>query len=1761
MNFNISPICNKQMCELAIKFGIGIFMRSLHLRRSSVFCRAIAGILTVGFAMNIFANPTGMTVGSGTASIHQSGSQLTITASQNALLNWKSFNIAAGETTTFQQPSASSIVWNRINDPNPSQIFGSLQANGIVVLLNSSGFYFGPNSFVSAAGLVVSTAQYAPPENGGGGWEFNGPPPLASIVNYGRISVGQNGSAFLIADKIENHGTIEAPGGSIGLAAGQTVLLSERPDGRGMSMAVTLPSGSVDNYGNLIADAGTIALQAKVMNQDGIIQANSVQNQNGIIELIASDSLTLGANSQIVANGDSSSSGSDGGQIMLQTAQTFSDNSGSQVEFRGGANGGNGGRVLIYDAQSSVNSQLDGSAQADFVGGSEFFYPQVDNLTLTASSLAPFAGFSSILFRANNDITLAQNTAWDLGAGSGQLTLEAGGDIMFGNGFKIMDANNWSVTLDAGYNFINETVQSGQGNIYLNGGSSIQLSQASINLAAGNSIVVSSGSQLIDDGGTIGLDAQVVNQNGLIQANSVGDQHGIIELIASDSLTLGANSQIVANGDNLSSSSDGGQIMLQTAQTFSDDPGSQVEFRGGANGGNGGKVLIYAAQSSVNSQLDGSAQAGFTGGNEYFYPQVDNLTLTANSLAPFAGFSSILFQASGDATKGSGNITLAAGAALDLGVGSGQLTLVASGNIIFSSTTSAGSASITDPNNWSVTLDAGYNYVNSTINPSTGNIYLTGGSGLTGDGFIQTALGNITLTAGQNVLVGKGYVTTTDGGSINVHALAGNIDSGSRSQGYVFQAASSPSQGYYVDSGLGLGGISTAAGGDVSLMAGGNVSSVLPTIGGYFYNGNLISTGGTDGTAGSGAYGPEAGSVTVVAGGNVTGHYLVANGIGSIYAGVKMDANGNPQTDSTGDYVLGTTGSAGTTQSKPNLSLSLISGGWNVGAAQNIILQEVNNPDGDFNINSGAAYHYFDYAPGDYVNLSAGDLVQLGATAGALPRLNGSDSLKVPVIYPPILNVSAGAGGVVLVGDSTYNQLILFPSPQGSLTINTTQSGSLVGNLPAISGTPQIFNLIVSDSGRSQYTSSSGGQFGLIDHAATPVHLGNPTPITLNISGDMSLVLLGAPEAAQINVGGNMDNSRFQGMNLSANDATSINVTGDIINRSAFTSVVLDLSPADDTGEQAPDLSLLAQAQSSNPTATTLETSFYYDPTTQTLTYQNIPGQSLANILKLVEKLNVMNVATATALQNQYDLDNIQNDLQAGNGPPSSNFGFIIGGGGKFNFSAQNMDLGTTAGIQSQGIGLYTVNGVYPLAGFINKGSDISVNLTGNLNMYSTSIASLNGGNINISAGGDVNVGSPAFIVNSASTRGIYTSAQSDVSVIAQGDININGSRIATYDGGSVTVESLDGNVNAGDGGNGSVIVFKYFVNPGTLRGSSSVVTIPGSGILAATFPDSSSLVGNILVETPNGNIAANIGGITQYHLNDVNNSDASVTLLAGYELQDAHGNRVLAENVADGTPVPVLSAQNVVTLGSAIQVIDAGTSLPVSLTQVLDANGNPLLDAHSHPLYVKTLDASKQIVEFVNNSIQPYLDISGDAVNVTEPHDAGGQPINDSHGNPILVQGRNINVSGSGVIAQNASLKATGSIKGLIFAKGNINVGALNNVNLTALAGGAFSGSAGGTISGTIIGIGGINVSGSSIDASLLSNNQISGGSSGQTGFAQGTVANATSQAASNSDSNQTADKSTTSDDTDDLKKKKKPISLAQKVGRVTVLLPTKTN
>jgi len=472
----------------------------------------------------VFANPQGMTVASGTASSQQNGNQLQITTSQNTFLKWSSFNIASGETTIFNQPSATSIVWNQINDANPSQIYGSLQANGVVVLQNQNGFYFGPNSFVKAAGLLVTTATLETGSSAGIGWTFTGPPVSASIVNYGHIQTASGGWLCLLARDIENNGTLQSPGGSVSLVSGQKVLVSDRDDGRGISVEVKTPQGSVNNKGQITADAGQILLQANNVNQSGLLQADSVGENNGTIELLAANQINLTADSIIRADG-ADAGVSKGGEVLIKSGNEFVDASGSQISALGGGEGGNGGSIeLSAPAMTSINSSLSAQAQIGYKSGSLLLDPTTINLSTSGSSKvgdssttlnlninSAFKGFSQIALEATGNINFTSG-AWDLASSTGfdssdcLLTLKAGNNIVFSTG-TTLNADNWSVSLVAGANLTSGGVVSGTGNVTLSGTSVIQSGTGNITVAAGNNVTIGTGAIRTIGGGDIAVTA------------------------------------------------------------------------------------------------------------------------------------------------------------------------------------------------------------------------------------------------------------------------------------------------------------------------------------------------------------------------------------------------------------------------------------------------------------------------------------------------------------------------------------------------------------------------------------------------------------------------------------------------------------------------------------------------------------------------------------------------------------------------------------------------------------------------------------------------------------------------------------------------------------------------------------------------------------------------------------------------------------------------------------------------------------------------------------------------------------------------------------------------------------------------------------------------------------------------------------------------------------------------------------------------------
>ncbi len=1167
-----------------------------------------------GIESALWANPTGLHVVSGTASAQTQGSQLTVTTGPAAVINWGSFNIQSGESTVFHQPSANSVVLNTIGGQSPSQIWGSLTANGTVILANAYGFYFGPNSMIKVGGNFIATTAPLPPDPGSSsGWMFSGMPPLASIVNYGQIETGSGHSLFLIAENVNNSGTLTAPAGKVGLYAGQQVLVSDRPDGRGLSASVTLPSGSVENSGRIVADAGQISLEAQVVNQNGLIQANTVQNENGVISLVASDSIHLGAESDIEAQG--------GDTITIKSGNTFSDESGSKINATGGSGasveisapnllslntaveGSAGGRVLLDPGNITLANTGTGSAGTGTVGydsGSGTLALNVDNA---------FTGFSSITLQATGNITLAQGMTWNLSGSTGEttgaLTLQAGGDIVFNNNSQIIDANNWSVTLQAGVIFPSGAIQSGTGNIYLNGG----------------------------------------------------------------------------------------------------------------------------------------------GGNTF-------------------------------------------------------------------------------------------------------------------SGSVQTAAGSISMTAGNSILVGTGGIRTTGGGNISLTAESGDINAGTANGGYQFSIF-----GYSV--GSTPGGIATAAGGDVNLTAGDDIIST-PT----------VPVGQPPGA--SGAYGSQPGNVTLTAGNQVLGNYTVANGAGTILAGVTVQGGQVTQ-------VLNSTATIGSS-TRP-ITLNLVDGSWNAFSGGDIYVAEVRNPNGTFNGNQIAvptdafagnedslgvptrSAFLFDYGADASANFWAGDAITL--VGANLARVSGQNQ-SMPPIYPPDLTLNAGAGGITV-----ENPVILYPSSEGSLQITTRDGGSLTGQQEQNT----LVGITMSDSGLPGYATFAQG------HAITPLHLDDPNPVTLNISGDINTFGLTVATFAEINVQGDAYNFGFLGRNLSPSQTTSINVAGSVTYRGDLTSVPLT--------DPLPD-ALFSSVLSGDPAVTGL---LRYDLATGTLTFIGQMTQAdlsfLLNPTEVVLNFNgqpelnpdgspvtkslTLTAAQQSAIQQLYTLSQTAT---------LGDQGLAVAGPGKFTISAQSMDLGISGGIT-------VLAPDAALAAISTAGANLSVDVAGNLEMTSTKIANEGlAGNIDLTVGGAMDVGGEFTTFGDPNApKGIFTVAGGNVNVTATGNVNVDGSRIAAYDGGNVNVLSQTGDVNAGNGGSGYVSLTGLEINPKTGQLVQIPATIPGSGIMAWTLPGSTATLGDITIDAPHGSVDASLGGVLQISLNN-RPAHGSININAGENI-DASGSGIIGGSIS----------------------------------------------------------------------------------------------------------------------------------------------------------------------------------------------------------------------------------------------------------------------
>lgn len=266
---------------------------------------------------------------------------VTINQTQSrALLSWNTFNVGRDTTLTFnQQGNKDWVAVNRVvgginpvtglldptRGPAPSQILGSIKADGTVYVLNRSGVLFGATSQVNLNSLVASSLELGSAtiqtsstttrtlnlqernnaylQNGLLNGSVSGIVSEIAGETHGSVDVAAGGRinstggfVILAAPRVTSGGELKtAPGGQISLQAGNQVDAysssgaAESIDRYVRGLVLTsVGGGSVDVSGSIDAPTGYISLgtdQNGTVDFSGILTSTTSVSRNGKVSL------------------------------------------------------------------------------------------------------------------------------------------------------------------------------------------------------------------------------------------------------------------------------------------------------------------------------------------------------------------------------------------------------------------------------------------------------------------------------------------------------------------------------------------------------------------------------------------------------------------------------------------------------------------------------------------------------------------------------------------------------------------------------------------------------------------------------------------------------------------------------------------------------------------------------------------------------------------------------------------------------------------------------------------------------------------------------------------------------------------------------------------------------------------------------------------------------------------------------------------------------------------------------------------------------------------------------------------------------------------------------------------------------------------------------------------------------------------------------------------------------------------------------------
>jgi filamentous hemagglutinin family protein len=746
----------------------------------------------------LYGLPQGAEVKAGHAECSGDAMSVEIRASDKSIIEYQSFNIQEGEKVTFIQPNRSATVLNRVIGNDPSSIWGQLEANGKVFLVNRNGIYFSPSARVNVGSLIASTLDISDQNFLEERYLFQqNSNEDASIVNAGLLSASPEGFIALLGSRIQNDGVIAAKAGKVVCAAGEKITLDFAGDELISFTVQGKVKGSISQNGTIDVQEGDVFLRMgdahhvlqEIVNTDGAKEAHYILEEDGHIFLSASSKIAgekieihgkmVEAQGEVVSTGDLKMTGTE--------CLRFRDSNESPltvVAYRDLILQSN--LIDIFALKHEKTALASGrattlisdnpiSADGHFYSGGDFSLMKTSGVpadfvslwdpVISATGSVSFGAYTgvSLLVQSTGRITPTGNiviTAPESGAtitaGTERATLIGGASLILRAGLGALDASYTGAgvfpvppnTTQGGATFTNTATLTGTDLTFT--GTTITLNSTpgpvgSIILAAAGGIVFGANTTINADGGSVTFSNTV---NGDIAGRTLTINSGAGAILFSPGASIGNLQPLGA----IALTTTSGNITLDTTvlggnSTIATGTGA-ISFTGALNSDSTARTLTISTGASPSISFTSVGNS-----NPLIALNIDADGTPVSFSGAFTMGASCSFTTAGGGVTFFGAVN-GNGAAQTLTINS------AAGNILFSSTVgssqSIGLALTSSSGNITVTGACTLG-ANSTISATTGAISF--GSTLNSDGTVRT----LTINKGSTNSVGfTGAVGSTN---------------------------------------------------------------------------------------------------------------------------------------------------------------------------------------------------------------------------------------------------------------------------------------------------------------------------------------------------------------------------------------------------------------------------------------------------------------------------------------------------------------------------------------------------------------------------------------------------------------------------------------------------------------------------------------------------------------------------------------------------------------------------------------------------------------------------------------------------------------------------------------------------------------------------------------------------------------------------------------------------------------------------------------